>query len=214
MIHHWKQTGLNTLSRIPALLHHEKTHQYGLMALVWGMIAACCWMLAYWTWIFVTPSASPAPLPSDPLVITSLSVEPITHAHLFGVSDTPASSVAVAQTLSALGYKLRGVFAGEGKKGVAAIISIGLKDQAFTLGSEVSPGVTLTHVYADYVELLHNGELERLSLERTTQPTGLIVITPPVAPIVPAPQTNSPSAPEASNALVGQQGRHLLGMRP
>lgn len=214
MIHHLKQTGMNTLTHIPALLNNEKTQKFGLATLIWGMIAACCWLLAYWTWFFITPTTTPPLAANHQANNSALSVEPITQAHLFGVSDTPASSVATAQTLSALGYKLRGVFAGEGKKGVAAIISIGLKDQAFTLGSIVSPGITLSHVYADYVELSHNGVLERLDLERTTQTSGLIVMTPPAAPIAPPPQANSPPTPEALNALVGQQGRRLLGMRP
>lgn len=196
MIHRLKQTGMNTLTHIPALLHNEKTQKYGLTTLIWGMIAACCWLLAYWTWFFITPTTI-APLAVNPQTNNSaLSVEPITQAHLFGVSESSASSVVAVQTLSALGYKLRGVFAGEGKKGVAAIISIGQKDQAVVLGGVISPGISLSHVYADYVELSHNGVLERLNLERATQTTGLVVISPPAVSITP-PQANSPPAPEA-----------------
>ncbi|MDD4964148.1 MAG: type II secretion system protein N [Gallionella sp.] len=209
-----KQISLNTFTHIPALLHHKKTHQYGLTTLFWGMIAACCWLLAYWTWIFVTPSATLAPLTRDPLAFTPLSIEPITNAHLFGVSESPVSSVVATQTLSALGYKLHGVFAGEGKKGVAAIFNIGQKDLAFTLGSEITAGAVLEHVYADHVEIKYHGVLERLDLVRATPATGQVLITPPIAPIVAPPQANSPPAPEALNALVGQQGQRLLGMRP
>lgn len=214
MIYRLKQTGLNALTHIPVLLHHKKTHQYGLMALIWAMIAACCWMLAYWTWVFVTPSAPHTPLPNDQLTFAPLSIEPMTSAHLFGISESPASSVVATQTLSALGLKLRGVFAGEGKKGVAAIINVGQKDLAFTLGSEVTSDAILEHVYADYVEIRHHGVLERLNLERVTPATGLIIITPPIDPVVPLPEPDTPPSAEALNTLVGQQGRHLLGMRP
>lgn len=192
---------INTLPTFSTLLHNAKAHHYGLMALRWGMIATCCWLLSYWTWVFITPAATPVALPAT--ARAPVSAETIINAHLFGISAS--SSVVPVQSISALGLKLHGVFAGEGKKGIAAIINVAQKDQAFTLGSEIVAGAVLTHVYADYVELKYHGALERLNLERGTQTAGLIVIAPPASP-----QPISPPITEIPPAPAAQHGRHLL----
>lgn len=174
MNHRIKQLWGNAPSHLHRLAGHVAMQKYLPVVLTWMMIAAFCWLLAYWTWMFATPRPSPA-LDAPYAAPVRLAIDPLVNAHLFGVAEHKSSAVSDAQLLSALGLKLRGVFAGSGKQGGAAIINIGQKDKAFTIGDEVAPRVTLAHVYADYVELKHGDLLERLDLERTTRTEGLIV---------------------------------------
>jgi general secretion pathway protein C len=202
--HHAMKDRINALlthlaPRLLSVSNNVKMQKFAPIVITWTMIAALCWMFAHWTWVFITPPPHPV-LETPASNSTNLAIEPLVNAHLFGASNTPSSAVNAPMQISALGLKLRGVFAGEGKQGIAAIINIAQKDKAFKLGDEVAPGVTLTHVYADYVELSRAGVKERLNLDRTTQTTGLIT-----------PALNTAAAP---NPLTEQQTRYLHGVHP
>ncbi len=162
--------------------------KYAPVALTWTMIAAFCWLLAYWTWILITPAPQPVPVPSNS-GINSVMLEPMVNAHLFGVAAEVATSATAVVQLSALGLKLRGVFAGKSKTGAAAIINVDQKDKSFRIGDEVATGVVLTHIYPDYVELSYQGASERLMLERSTRTDGLVITPPPPLSITPPQNT-------------------------
>jgi type II secretory pathway component PulC len=168
-----------------------RIQKYAPLVLTWAIIVALCWILAHWTWVFVTPRQTDT-FTSNHTAPSRLSIEPLLNAHVFGVLSHPSSAVAQATQLSTLNLKLHGVFAGAGKKWVAAIINIEQKDKAFKRGDEILPGVTLSSVYADYVELSLQGRIERLNLER---PTGA-----PISPVLPN--------------LPPPQGQYTLGNQP
>lgn len=139
-----------------------------------AILLALCWSLARWTWVLLTPL--PSVVADAPAQGAAVNVESVLNAHLFGASTT--STPETTTTLSMLGLKLRGVFAGEGKQGVAAIITVQQKDKPVKVGDEIVPGVVLSHVYADHVELTHQGVKERLNLECNT--AGSVAVNPPV----------------------------------
>lgn len=149
-----------------------------------GLLLALCWSLARWTWVLLTPL--PPVIADAPAASTPVNVENIVNAHLFGATSAPTAEATTA--VSTLGLRLRGVFAGEGKQGVAAIITVQQKDKPVKVGDEIVPGVVLSHVYADHVELTRQGVKERLNLERNVAgvaPLPVAIVPPPTAGVHP-----------------------------
>ncbi len=119
------------------------------------------WQLAWWTWHFITPS------------LRNNSVAPTNNAapdillgrQLFGdagvVDNTPAVSAA-PQT----GIRLKGVFAVDGAPLSAAVLNMGGRDLAVRLDQELSTGVTLAEVHADFVIVNRSGIRERIELDK------------------------------------------------
>lgn len=197
MNHRIKQLWITTPAYLYRWMGNTTLQKYAPVALTWTMIATFCWLLAYWTWVLITPAPQPAPVQTN-TNNNSVMLEPLIDAHLFGVAAQPVASAVVQ--LSNLGLKLRGVFAGEGKTGVAAIINIDQKDKSFRIGDEITAGVVLTHVYPDYVELSYQGATERLTLERTTRTDGLIIPPPPPLGIT-SPQNTYTGRPSAQGVF-------------
>ncbi len=131
-----------------------------------------CWLLARWTWVFVTPRELPAPVAS-PAVFDA--IEPILGAHLFGAQAKDGTK---AQPLTALQLKLRGVFATGRPQAASAVINSGAKDDAYRVGDAVLPGVVLEAVASDHVLLRRQGVLEQLNLEEKAKAAELLTVSP------------------------------------
>ena len=96
--------------------------------------------------------------------VTSAGVVP---AHVSGgrVGSAPAATPEVVS------LTLRGIVAsGEGSG--YAIINTSGDEQTISVGREVLPGVVLTAVYPGYILLRRAGKVERVDLEKGTQPAG------------------------------------------
>lgn len=128
-----------------------------------GLLVFFLWLLSRWTWSFFPASQSVPPrMPSTP-VATGDAVAAIGKARLFGGATDPAAPTG----MTALNYKLLGVFATREQEGMAAIINTGdPKNKAVHAGEEVASGIVLDKVFADYVLLRRQGVTERLNLDR------------------------------------------------
>ena len=134
-------------------------YQLSSRALTAVLVIALGWQLAWWTWHFITPSLRNAlPTPSI-TAVPDIAVG----RRLFGDAGPPESTViAGAQS----GIHLKGVFAVDGKTLSAAVINLGGRDLAVKLGQELSSGITLAEVHADFVVISRAGIRERIDLDR------------------------------------------------
>jgi len=145
----------------PPLLHD---------ALWWALAATIALLSAIWLWVLVTPVS---PLGNwRPASVRVMS--PTARAALFAGLDpfnrggTQTTVVAGPGTVTALALTLFGVRVNAATGGGAAIIagSDGIQ-QVYRVGSEVMPGVVLSGVHFDYVELSRNGSKELLYLDQS-----------------------------------------------
>ena len=128
------------------------------LAIVAGAIA---WLLAYWFWQL---TIRPVPLPP-----VSLESQPeklaqqVRARQLFGKVESLAG--AVATTASSSHLALVGIVSAlRGKGGLAVILIDGKKTVTVRVGEEISPGLTLSKVAREQVELSRNGQLITLML--------------------------------------------------
>lgn len=138
-----------------------------VIVLAW-QLASLFWMLvpmpatAAWTPApgFVDPAPAKAPLNADALV----------SAHLFGqyqaTAVTSTASLANAPDTQ-LNFTLLGILAGSTERESLALIAKDANDEApYTIGEDVSPGVSLQAIFVDRVILARNGQLETLRLDK------------------------------------------------
>ncbi|MEQ1519041.1 MAG: type II secretion system protein N [Usitatibacteraceae bacterium] len=123
------------------------------------LVIALGLQLAWWTWHFITPSLRGAPIASETVSATDVSLG----RQLFGKAGTAA---AVSGPATAGGIRLKGVFAVDGVALSAAVLNLGGRDQAVKKGDELSAGVTLAEVHADYVIISRAGVRERIDIDR------------------------------------------------
>jgi len=136
----------------------------------WALAATIALLSAIWLWVLVTPVS---PLGNwRPASVRVMS--PTARAALFAGLDpfnrggTQTTVVAGPGTVTALALTLFGVRVNAATGGGAAIIagSDGIQ-QVYRVGSEVMPGVVLSGVHFDYVELSRNGSKELLYLDQS-----------------------------------------------
>ncbi len=142
-------------------------------ALALALLAAA--FAARLIWAAMGLFADPVP-PTTPMSVEQLTAEAeagavnaVSQWHLFGVGLPARDTRSLASTAPDTGLQLtlRGIFAADDPKlGRAIIAAPGGADRAYSVGQEISPGVTLDAVYADRVMLLRDGALEALRLPR------------------------------------------------
>ena len=72
-------------------------------------------------------------------------------------------------------YQLRGIVLANPKNQSEAILSVdGKAAQAVTVNKELSPGIKLNEVYANYVLILDNGVSKRVDLPETSKSSGTV----------------------------------------
>jgi general secretion pathway protein C len=115
---------------------------------------------AWWTWHLLTPAWQ------APLVGASSDAAPVPASlgrQLFGDrDDTVTGGTPVMQN----SVRLKGVFAVDGKTLSAAVVNLGGRDMTVRLNQELSSGVKLMEVQAEYIIISRNGARERIELDR------------------------------------------------
>jgi general secretion pathway protein C len=120
------------------------------------LVLVLAYQLAYWTWVFVTPSASPATKAGATPEVDLAAI-----ARMFG-----AAPPAGAAPASGAGLRLKGVIAPTPGVQASAIFSAGTgKDIAVYVERDVQPGVKLVEVHPDHVVVTRAGARERIDLE-------------------------------------------------
>jgi general secretion pathway protein C len=129
--------------------------RFGTLVTV-ALVLVLAWLLAKWTWVFLTPPQSAAGAKA------SGGVDLAAVARLFG-GDAPAGPVAAAGGSG--GIHLKGVIAPTPADIGSAIFNLGGKDVAVPLGGEIRPGMKLETVEPDHVVILRGGVRERIDLD-------------------------------------------------
>jgi len=128
-------------------------------ALLLAVMLVLGWQVAWWTWHFIAPS-----LKTTSLADTGNRAAPLALGRqLFGDAG-PAVTISASSPQN--GIRLKGVFAVDGKTLSGAVLNTGARDQYVRQGQELSPGVTLAEVRADYVVLNRAGVRERIDMDR------------------------------------------------
>lgn len=144
--------------------------------LAWGLaLAVTAWVAADLFWRFSAPSAPALPVAS--LADPQAAAQAIASRHLMG--QTAAGSTAAAPVQPGR-YALQAVVTGSGERPGWAVIAIdGGAQQGFVEGQEIRPGIALTLVKGDSVELSIGGARQTIRLAERAGSDG--------SPPIPAP---------------------------
>lgn len=129
------------------------TSRFGTLVTV-ALVLVLAWLLARWTWVFLTPAAAPAPTATSGVDLAAV-------ARLFG-GAAPAGSATGGPSS---GLRLKGVIAPSPANIGSAVFNAGGKDIAVNLGTELQPGVKLVAVEPDHVVIVRGGARERVDLD-------------------------------------------------
>lgn len=138
--------------------------KWGLSLINLALAAALAALLAAWTWRLAELYAGPGPA-APALQHDGAGLESLKAMHLFGKAEPGDAGTASEMARTSLNIKLRGVFAAGGGAPAFAILAVDGKDEAFSMGAQIMPGVVLEAVAADHVRLLNNGVPEKLALD-------------------------------------------------
>jgi general secretion pathway protein C len=140
--------------------------------------ALLCAVLSYWGLQIFKPKIRPIAAP-----VMTASYEPAVGqwGSLFGQS-------AVAQAAPS-NYQLKGLIVAPRAKDSAAIVTVdGKPTMTIGIGKELSGGVVLTEVHADYIMVTESGISRRIDLPPVPAHTGIVEVAPNFAPMpTPAP---------------------------
>jgi general secretion pathway protein C len=160
----------------------QRTLPYGVSVL---LVIAIAWQLVQLTWLLIEPAGSNVPTQPAGTVAPRpqpIDIQRIARARLFGAPEAAAPSqddLTAPQTQ--LNLRLAGTIASDDPaKGYAIIGESGGSAKFYSTGDALPGGVRLHSVYADRVILDRNGQLEALSLPRSSPQ--------PVARVAPPPQ--------------------------
>jgi hypothetical protein len=128
------------------------------LAITAGAIA---WLMAYWFWQ-ITVRPVPPPMVGQEIHPEKLAQQ-VRARQLFGKIESLAG--AAVATASSSHLALVGIVSAlRGKGGLAVILVDGKKTVTVRVGEEITPGLTLSKVARDQVELSRNGQLITLML--------------------------------------------------
>ncbi len=145
-----------TAERMPRLLA-------GGVTLVLVVVLAT--QLAWWGWHFITPrlSAGVGDTAPDGVEVIDASLA----RNLLGSAPSVANSAASpTATATASEFRLKGVFAVDGRTLSAAVINAGGRDLSVRVNEAISDGVRLVEVQRDHAIISRGGVRERIELER------------------------------------------------
>lgn len=138
----------------------DKGTRAGALAWLALTAGAIVWLIAYWFWqITLRPVPPPAlALESHPETLA----QQVRSRYLFGQGNGVAAPAAVAPParMTLVGI----VSASSGNQGVAVIVVAGKKAVTARVGEEVAPGLVLTRIARDQVELTQDGRMINLML--------------------------------------------------
>lgn len=132
------------------------TSRFGTLVTV-VLVLVLAWLLARWTWVFVTPPQA------APAASAASGVDLALVARLFG-GGAPAPGVS-RPAGSSTGLRLKGVVAPSPANIGSAVFNAGGKDIAVNLGAEIQPGVKLVAVEPDHAIVARGGVRERVDLD-------------------------------------------------
>lgn len=141
----------------------DKGTRAGAVALLALSAGAIAWLIAYWFWQIALRPAPPPTVAAESHPETL--AQQVRSRTLFGRGDGVPVPAAAAPAAAATRMTLVGIVsAASGKKGVAVIMIDGKKAVTARVGEEVAPGLVLSRVARDQVELTQDGRMINLML--------------------------------------------------
>jgi hypothetical protein len=202
-----------------ASLQLSKPWQNALIILFnYGMVAVFAMSLAYWTWIFFKPDATPPPSPEPAAKQTLL--PSILASHWFGSSD---SKVTIYQRSD---VRLVGLLSPSQHQAGFAIFKLSNgQQQHAVLQQEIMRGVKLVGISQNSVTISENGVNSEISLENKVDQVALGIATVNATPQIkmletkseaiitqPAPEDNTNTknnAPENTSGMIQRMIKQL-----
>jgi hypothetical protein len=158
---------------------------------LFAALSLLMWVLAHWTWAFLTPRQQPQVAASSAPLTSKLLAEKTVAFHLFGSTTAARKGEESVPMAAASNISVRGIYAArDGRSGFAALVLDGRPISAVP-GKEFAPGMVLQRAYADHVEILRSGQVETVRM-----PTAAIS-----TPITATPGTH-PAAPPADPGVL------------
>lgn len=199
------------LSRLSqsGLQAYERYGRYLPPALSLLLVAAIAWTLAGLLWSLVPlPEAAqwrPAPVAAAPGSSASRGpdISVITNARMFGelAALAPADADLSAAPDTSLSLTLLGILAGNTDLDSRALIGTQTgEEQPYSIGEDITRGVSLHAIFPDRVVLSRNGSFETLRLEKDKPSTASVDGPPPQASVV-----DTAAAPAQMLAQVREQ---------
>lgn len=149
-------------------------------------------------WTLVPLPATAAWTPAPALVASgpakqAFNIDALANAHVFGQHQAQASTATLVNAPDTqLNFTLLGILAGTRDKESRALIAKDNADEgAYSIGDDVSPGVTLQAIFLDRVILARQGRLETLRLDKDAPSNAVI---PTLASASNEPVEGSPAA--------------------
>lgn len=146
-----------------------------------ALVVAIAWQLAKVIWMLMPGSsigepmiAPPAQIARNPAAVSTVNVQAIADAHLFGEADAESVMITAAPVEdhenlaeTRLNLSLRGTLASANPETAIAIIADARNEEkVYAIRDTVTTGATLHAVYADRVVLNRGGTLEVLKLPK------------------------------------------------
>ena len=118
------------------------------------------WVVTHWTMAFLTPRQQNKPgFQSTPMQSKALA-EKVAGSRLFGGSSAGTGEASPGLVAAPSNIGVHGIYAErQGRTGFAVLVMDG-KPLPAVVGQEFAPGMTLTRVYPDSVEIMRGGQLE------------------------------------------------------
>jgi type II secretory pathway component PulC len=122
------------------------------------------WVLAHWTWVFVTPRQQSGAASATASFPSKLLAEKVVAFRLFGgalqaANDSPAAPAQAPSNIS-----IKGLYAARDGRSGFAVLSVDGHTVSTEPGKEIAPGMTLWRVYSDRVEIRHDGRIETVRM--------------------------------------------------
>jgi type II secretory pathway component PulC len=171
---------------------------------LFAALSLLMWVLAHWTWAFLTPHQQPQVAASSAPLTSKFLAEKTVGFHLFGSAMPPRKGEESVPMAAASNISVRGIYASkDGRSGFAALVLDGHSISAVP-GKEFAPGMVLQRVYADHVEILRGGQVEtvRMPTAAISTPNTATPGTNPAAP---------PADPGALQLVVQELGPQRYG---
>jgi len=149
----------------------ESRRRWIAHALTSMLVVAFGLQLAWWFWQFAAPAAKSVDS-ANPAELAASAVDAGVARQLFGGSGA-------ARTTAGSDIHLKGVYAADGKTLSAAVLNLGGRDLAVSVGNAISDKVTLAEVHADHIVVSRAGVRERIDLESYRSATRQTVAAAP-----------------------------------
>jgi general secretion pathway protein C len=163
----------------------ERIPNWATNGLTLLMVVLLATQIAWWGWHFLTPrlSAGAGEASTEAVEVIDASLA----RNLLG-----AASSSAAPAVAASEFRLKGVFAVDGRTLSAVVINAGGRDLSVRVNESIADGVRLVEVHRDHAIISRSGTRERIELERLGSGTGKVTVA--------TTNTGNPSAANAAGS--------------